>query len=62
VNGISWFPEPAGSASRSRFTAVGREAYVEVTVPGRDEPAAGVLVAISNAIGRAVPAKPGGRI
>jgi hypothetical protein len=60
VNKISWFPEPVGSASPSRFTEVGREAYVEVTLPGRYEPAGAILVAISDAIGAAVQARPGG--
>ena len=62
MNGISWFPEPAGSANPSRFTEVRRTAYVEVTVPSRYAPAAGILVAVSNAIAGAVPAKPAGGI
>ena len=62
VNNVSWFAEPAGSATPSRFTAVRREAYVEVGVPARYAPAGPILVAVSNAIGPAVPAKAGGRI
>ncbi len=61
VNGVAWFPQPAGSATPSLFTAVGREAYVELGVPARYAPAGPILVAISNAIAPAVPAKPGGR-
>jgi Protein of unknown function (DUF3515) len=62
VNNISWFPEPAGGASPSRFTEVGREAYVEVSVPAPDAPAGPVLVAVSNAIIPVVPAKAGGKL
>ncbi len=62
VNGISWFPEPAGSATPSRFTEVGRGAYVEVTVPARYAPAGPILVAMSNAIAATIPAKRGGGI
>jgi hypothetical protein len=59
VNDVSWFPEPAGSGNPSRFTEVGRDAYVELTVPARYAPAGPLLVAISNAIAVAVPAKRG---
>jgi Protein of unknown function (DUF3515) len=62
VNDVSWFAQPAGSAVPSRFTAVGREAYVEVGVPARYAPAGPILVAVSNAIAAAVPARAGGRI
>jgi uncharacterized protein DUF3515 len=62
VNGVSWFAEPAGSATPSRFTEVRREAYVEVGVPARYAPAGPILVAVSNAIAPAVPVKAGGRI
>ncbi len=62
VNDVSWFAQPAGSAIPSRFTEVGREAYVELTIPTRYAPDAAILVAISNAIAPAVPAKAGGRI
>jgi Protein of unknown function (DUF3515) len=59
VNGISWFPEPSGSATPSRFTEVGRGTYVEITVPARYAPAGPILVGISDAIAAAVPAKRG---
>jgi len=62
VNGVAWFAEPVGSATPSRFTEVGREAYVELTVPARYTPAATILVPISNALARAIPARSGGRI
>jgi Protein of unknown function (DUF3515) len=62
VNGVAWFPEPAGAATPARFTEVGREAYVELTVPARYAPAGPILVVVSNAIAPAVPAKPGGQI
>jgi hypothetical protein len=62
VNNVSWFAEPAGSANPSRFTEVRREAYVEVGVPARYAPAGPILVAVSDAIAAAVPAKAGGRI
>ena len=68
VNGISWFP--AGSAAPGAgsgsgpgvFTEVGRQARVELTVPATDEPAAAVLVRISDLIAAVIPARPGGTL
>ncbi len=62
VNGVSWFPQPPGSATPTRFTEVGREGYVELTIPGRYAPAGPILVAISNALAPVIAAKPDGRI
>ena len=58
VNGIAWFPQPP--ARPVTFTAVGRRAYVEVTVPARYAPQGDVLVELTPAIKAALPAKPGG--
>lgn len=66
VNGISWFPAGSaapGSASGSGpavFTEVGRQARVEVTVPASGEPAAPVLVRLSDLIAAVIPARPDG--
>ena len=64
VNGISWFP--AGSAATGSgpavFTEVGRQARVELTVPASDEPAADLLVRISDMISSEIPATSGGTL
>jgi uncharacterized protein DUF3515 len=62
VNGVAWFPQPPGAATPTLFTAVGRDAYVELAIPASYAPAGPILVAVSNAIAPAVPAKPGGGI
>ncbi|RAY12551.1 DUF3515 domain-containing protein [Actinomadura craniellae] len=60
VNGVNWFPQPPGRPVT--FTAVGRQAYVEVTVPPRYHPAGDVLVELGDAIKTTVPELPEGRI
>ncbi|HZB33594.1 MAG TPA: DUF3515 domain-containing protein [Streptosporangiaceae bacterium] len=60
VNGISWFPRPPDRPVT--FTAVGRRAYVEVTVPAVYAPQGDVLVELTPAIKAALPAKPGGEL
>ncbi len=62
VNGVSWFAQPPGVATPTRFTEVGREAYVELTIPASYAPAGTILVAVSNALAAAIPAKASGQI
>ena len=62
VNGVSWFPQPPGAATPTRFTEVGREAYVELTIPASYAPAGPILVAVSNALAPVIPAKASGQI
>jgi hypothetical protein len=54
VNGISWLPVPPDRPVT--FTAVGRQAYVEVTVPAAYQPAGDVLIELTPAIKAAIPA------
>lgn len=54
VNGISWFPKPGDRPIT--FTAVGRHAYVEVTVPLTYNPSGDVLIELTPAIKAAIPA------
>ena len=58
ADGVSWFAEqvPGGW----RFTATGRQAYVEVTVPGTQAQASAPLVDLAPAVSNAVPPRPGG--
>ncbi|HEX6471404.1 MAG TPA: DUF3515 domain-containing protein [Streptosporangiaceae bacterium] len=60
VNGIAWFPRPPDRPVT--FTAVGRAAYVEVTVPAAYAPAGDVLIELTPAITAAIPPKPGGQL
>jgi hypothetical protein len=60
VNGISWFPQPPDRPVT--FTAVGRQAYVEVTVPAAYAPPGDVLIELTPAIEAALRAKPGGEL
>jgi hypothetical protein len=60
VNGIAWFPQPPDRPVT--FTAVGRRAYVEVTVPAAYAPQGDVLLELTPAIKAALPAKPGGEL
>jgi uncharacterized protein DUF3515 len=59
INGVNWFPEPPDRPVT--FTAVGRRAYVEVTVPAKYAPAGDVLLELT-AMVKAVPEKPDGEL
>ena len=60
INGIHWFGHPADRPVT--FTAVGRQAYVEVTVPPKYEPAGDVLIELGPSIKATIPEKPEGQI
>ncbi|SEG87178.1 Protein of unknown function [Thermomonospora echinospora] len=60
INGINWFPYPADRPVT--YTAVGRQAYVEVTVPAKYEPAGDVLIELGDSIKATIPEKPEGRL
>jgi hypothetical protein len=60
VNGVAWFPQPPDRPVT--FTALGRRAYVEVTVPAAYAPPGDVLIELTGAIKAALPAKPGGEL
>ncbi|GAB3984316.1 hypothetical protein GCM10029978_093630 [Actinoallomurus acanthiterrae] len=54
INGVSWLPQPPDRPVT--FTAVGRHAYVEVTVPGKYAPPGDVLNELTGAIKATIPA------
>ena len=54
INGVSWLGVPVDRPVT--FTAVGRAAYVEVTVPSKYTPPGDVLIELAAAIKAAVPA------
>lgn len=60
INGISWFGQPYGRPVT--FTAVARQAYVEVTVPAKYNPAGDVLIELGASIKATISAKPEGQI
>ncbi|HEX2314908.1 MAG TPA: DUF3515 domain-containing protein [Thermomonospora sp.] len=60
INGVHWFPQPPGRPVT--YTAVGRQAYVEVTVPAKYEPAGDVLIELGDSIRATIPAKPEGQL
>jgi hypothetical protein len=60
VNGVNWLPVPPDRPVT--FTAVGRQAYVEVTVPAAYEPPGDVLVELGGPIKAAIPATPDGSL
>lgn len=60
VNGIAWFPQPPDRPVT--FTALGRRAYVEVTVPATYAPPGDVLIELTGAIKAALPARPAGEL
>jgi len=59
ADGVSWFPEQVSGGWR--FTATGRKAYVEVTVPGAQEQASAPLVDLAPAVSNAIPVRADGR-
>lgn len=60
LDGVSWLAEPPDRPVT--FTAVGRRAYVEVTVPPAYAPAANVLIDLAAPIKAALPANPDGAL
>lgn len=60
VNGINWLPQPPDRPVT--FTAVGRHAYVEVTVPAAYQPQGDVLIELTPAIKAAIPANADGSL
>ncbi|MEU6035666.1 DUF3515 domain-containing protein [Actinomadura sp. NPDC047616] len=60
INGVDWFGVPADRPVT--FTAVARQAYVEVTVPAKYAPPGDVLIELGSAITATIPEKPEGQI
>lgn len=60
LNGISWLGLPPDRPVT--FTAVGRRAYIEVTVPPKYAPPGDVLIELAGLIKEAVPANPDGSL
>ncbi|WP_131740013.1 DUF3515 domain-containing protein [Actinomadura roseirufa] len=60
INGIDWFGQPVDRPVT--FTAVARQAYVEVTVPAKYTPPGDVLIELGTAIRATIPPKPEGQI
>lgn len=60
INGIDWFGYPVDRPVT--FTAVARQAYVEVTVPPKYNPAGDVLIELGPSIKATIPKKPEGQI
>ena len=60
INGIDWFGQPTDRPVT--FTAVARQAYVEVTVPAKYAPPGDVLIELGSAIASTIPQKPEGQI
>ncbi|MEU1666669.1 DUF3515 domain-containing protein [Streptomyces sparsogenes] len=53
IDGVQWLPERLGDGYR--FTTVLRQAYVEVTVPGKYAPEVNPLVDLAKAVKKTVP-------
>ncbi|HEY7483783.1 MAG TPA: DUF3515 domain-containing protein [Streptosporangiaceae bacterium] len=60
ISGIDWFPQPPNRPVT--FTELGRQAYVEVTVPAKYAPQGDVLLELTDEIKAAIPAKPAGEL
>jgi len=60
INGLSWLPEPEGAPTR--FTLLGRDAYVEVTVPRTVKLPGEVLSELSPALKATLPKRPDGSL
>jgi hypothetical protein len=60
INGVLWFGLPVDRPVT--FVAVGRQAYVEVTVPPKYNPAGDVLIELGPLIKATIPEKPEGQI
>jgi Protein of unknown function (DUF3515) len=60
VNDVDWFGQPADRPVT--FTAVSRQAYVEVTVPAKYSPPGDVLIELGRTVAATIPRKPEGQI
>ncbi|WP_433326781.1 DUF3515 domain-containing protein [Spirillospora sp. CA-294931] len=60
INGVDWFGQPVDRPVT--FTAVARQAYVEVTVPAKYTPPGDVLIELGESLKSTIPAKPEGQI
>lgn len=60
VNGISWYGVPVDRPIT--WTAVARQAYVEVTIPVKYTPPGDILIELGDAIKSTIPPKPEGEI
>jgi uncharacterized protein DUF3515 len=60
IDGISWLPVPPDRPVT--FTAVGRRAYVEVTVPPKYTPPGDVLIELAGPIKATIPANTDGSL
>ncbi|NYH53656.1 hypothetical protein HNR06_003245 [Nocardiopsis arvandica] len=60
VNGVTWLPQPQDAPTL--YTAVGREAYVELTVPSAHGSPAAALSTVSDLVTEHVPPLPEGRL
>lgn len=60
INGVNWLGVPVDRPVT--FTAVGRLAYVEVTVPGAYQPPGDVLIELAGPIKAAIPPSPDGSL
>ncbi|WP_046468048.1 DUF3515 domain-containing protein [Allosalinactinospora lopnorensis] len=60
VNDVAWLPEPPDEPNL--YTAVGHEAYVEMSIPPAYGAPAEGLVEISDLINENIPALPGGKL
>ncbi|MQY03078.1 DUF3515 domain-containing protein [Actinomadura macrotermitis] len=56
INGVSWFGQPADQPVT--WTAMARQAYVEVTIPAKYAPPGDVLIELGEAIKSSIPVKP----
>jgi hypothetical protein len=60
INGVSWLPVPPDRPVT--FTAVGRKAYAEVTVPPKYAPPGDVLIELADPIKATIPANGDGSL
>ncbi|GAA3750366.1 hypothetical protein HDA32_001017 [Spinactinospora alkalitolerans] len=60
VNDVAWLPQPTDRPTL--YTAVGHQAYVEMTIPPSYSPPADALIEISDLITENVPALPAGEL
>ena len=60
INGLSWLPQPEGAPTT--FTLLGRDAYVEVTVPRTVKLPGEVLSELSPVLKSSLPKRPGGTL